>query len=127
MQPVQPVQAPVMPQMNQSSQQGQNLVRVQGEAAAKAWLVAPGASVAMMDIEAPYLYLKSVGTDGVPLPLRRFRLTEETYQQQVAVPTDNDMIHRNEFDELIARVAKLEGGKKDEPVAKRNAKQSADE
>ena len=114
-------QQPVMPQQ---PQQPQNIVRVQGEEAAKAWLVAPGCSVPMLDIEAPYLYIKSVGMDGVPFPLRRFRVTEETEQQKAQFQADNDTIHRNEFDELLARVAKLEGGIQNvEPVVKRNGKQ----
>lgn len=121
LQPMLPQQPqPVMPQ---PQQQTQNIVRVQGEEAAKAWLVAPGCSVAMLDIEAPYLYVKSVGMDGVPFPLRRFRVSEETEQQKVVAPIE-DMIRRNEFDALTARVVRLEGGKQDgESVVKCDGKQ----
>ena len=100
-----PYQMPMMPQQPPQPQQSQNLIRVQGIESAKAYPVAPGCSVPMLDIEAPFLYVKSVGMDGVPFPLRRFRVSEESEQQQAAVPD-----WKTELDKVNARLDKLEGG-----------------
>lgn len=48
---------------------------VQGEAAAKSWLVAPGTTVLLMDSEAMRFYLKSADINGIPA-MRTFAYTE---------------------------------------------------
>lgn len=48
---------------------------VQGEAGAKSWFVAPGATVLLMDSEAMRFYMKSADLNGVP-SLRTFEYTE---------------------------------------------------
>lgn len=48
---------------------------VQGEASAKSWIVAPGATVLLMDSEAQRFYLKSSDVNGVPT-MRTFEYTE---------------------------------------------------
>ena len=48
---------------------------VQGEAGAKSWFVAPGATVLLMDSEAMRFYMKSADQNGVPA-LRTFEYTE---------------------------------------------------
>ena len=64
--------------MNQPQQQSNNagFVWVQGEAAAKAYPVAPGNSVLLMDSDAPVLYMKSTDTTGKPLPLEVYDLVK---------------------------------------------------
>lgn len=49
---------------------------VQGEAAARAWMLAPNSSVLLMDSEAPRFYYKQTDQYGMPIPLRIFQYTE---------------------------------------------------
>lgn len=64
----QPMYQPQLP----AQSQGNGMLWVQGEAAAKSWAVAPGASVVLWDSEAPIIYIKSADTSGIP-SLRRLR------------------------------------------------------
>lgn len=70
-------QYPYTPQPAQQ-RQDQGLVWVQGEAGAKSYLVAPGATVLLMDSEGSKFYLKTSDASGVPLPLRVFEYKELT-------------------------------------------------
>ena len=67
------------PQRNDASP-----VWVQGEAAAKSYLVGPNSSVFLMDSEKNTFYIKSADASGMPLPLRIFDYTERQAQTQVA-------------------------------------------
>lgn len=49
---------------------------VQGEAAAKAYPVAPGNSVLLMDSDEPVLYMKATDNTGRPLPLEVYDLVK---------------------------------------------------
>lgn len=55
-------QPPVMQQQNQQT----GLIWVQGEAAAKSYLVAPGSTVQLWDSEEKVIYLKSADASGMP-------------------------------------------------------------
>ena len=55
---------------------------VQGEAAARAWLLAPNSSVLLMDSEAPRFYYKQTDMYGMPMPLRIFQYTELSQNAQ---------------------------------------------
>ena len=60
-------------------QQGNNgIIWIQGEQAAKSYLVAPNTTVLLMDSESQRFYLKSTDASGMPLPLRIFEYTETT-------------------------------------------------
>lgn len=54
-----------MPQQYQQPQQS-GLIWVQGEAAAKSYLVAPGSTVQLWDSEEKVIYLKSADPSGMP-------------------------------------------------------------
>ena len=60
------LQAPVMqtPQAPQQTQQG--IIWVQGEQAAKSYLVAPNTTVQLWDSEEKVIYLKSADASGMP-------------------------------------------------------------
>lgn len=60
---------------------------VQGEAGAKSWFVAPGATVLLMDSENKRFYLKSADMNGVP-GMRTFEYAEIGIQkpQEAAAP-----------------------------------------
>ena len=62
----------MQPQMQPQSNNA-GFVWVQGEAAAKAYPVAAGNSVLLMDSEAPVLYMKSTDVSGRPLSKQIFK------------------------------------------------------
>ena len=66
-----PMQAP---QQNVAPVQQNNngIIWIQGENAAKSYLVAPNTTVLLMDSESQRFYLKSYDASGMPLPLRVF-------------------------------------------------------
>lgn len=70
----QPFPAQPMP-MQQPRQDTNGLIWVQGEAGAKSWFVAPGATVLLMDSENPRFYMKSADLNGVPA-MRTFEYNE---------------------------------------------------
>lgn len=72
---------------------------VQGIEGAKAFLVAPGNTVLLMDSDGSCFYLKSADNSGMPMPLRVFDYKERV--QAATKPQDG-------FGELAARVAALE-------------------
>ena len=113
---------PSMPSQPMQVQQPNNgLIWVQGESGAKSYLVAPNATVMLMDSEGERFYLKSADASGMPLPLRIFDYKE---RQNASVsdfkaPTsdfpdlDDEFVTRKEFDELKASIAS-------QPTAKKN-------
>ena len=74
--PQTPLQTP--PQTHQAPLQAQNdFIWVQGESGAKAYLVAPGATVTLWDSESPTIYIKSADGRGIP-SMRVLDFTERT-------------------------------------------------
>ena len=72
-----PVVQPSIPSQPMQVQQPNNgLIWVQGESGAKSYLVAPNATVMLMDSEGDRFYLKSADASGMPLPLRVFEYKE---------------------------------------------------
>lgn len=61
--------------MPQQPRQENGLNWVQGEAGAKSWFVAPGATVLLMDSESQRFYLKSADPTGMPT-MRTFEYSE---------------------------------------------------
>lgn len=104
------------PQMQQRAypqqhQQQSGVLWVQGEEAAKAYMVAAGNSVLLMDSEKHSFYIKSTDPSGMPMPLRIFDYTERSMQP---VRKPEEYVTREEFDKLVARLSELTEGKKDE-------------
>lgn len=104
-QPQQP--APAAP----AAQQG-GMNWVQGEEGAKAFLVAAGNSVLLLDSENPSFYIKSADQSGMPLPLRIFDYTERTQPPKTPPaapqPQSEQYVTRAEFDALAAKVAAVD-------------------
>lgn len=93
-------------QLRQPAQQTapqSGVIWVQGEEAAKAYMVAAGNSVLLMDSEASTFYLKSTDQSGMPQPLRVFDYTERTQKQATALPQTQEYVTRQEFDALAAK------------------------
>lgn len=94
---------PQASQMASNAQQGQsaNLIWVQGENAAKAYPVASGQSVLLMDSEDSVMYIKSTDQSGMPQPLRIFEYKEKTGHQNASViasKPSEDYVSRKEFE-----------------------------
>ena len=108
-------QFPQVPQPQNNS----GITWVSGEAGAKAYLVAAGSSMLLMDSEASRFYIKSTDASGMPMPLRVFDYTERVQAANNA-PVANktagmDFVTREEFAALTARIdAITQEVKKDE-------------
>lgn len=101
----QPQQPPMQPPMQ--SQPQNSITWVQGEEGAKAYLVAAGNSVWLMDSEAPVFYIKSTDASGVPMPLRIFDFHERGGQPRQAEAQTADYARREDVDKLAAQYAEL--------------------
>jgi len=111
-------QMPQIQQATQPPQTNQGLLWVQGEAAARSYLVAPNTTVLLMDSESQVFYLKSTDGSGMPLPLRIFDYTERTTQQNVpqnaqqatqsaSEDLDSKYVTREEYSRLQAQYAEI--------------------
>lgn len=92
---------------NQNGAQNNTFQWVQGQAGAEAYLVAPGASVILMDSNAPVIYFKSADQNGRYLPMKTYDLVERV--PQVQGPNPASAIDTTSFvkrDEITALVAK---------------------
>lgn len=91
-------------QMAQAAQTpATGILWVQGEAAAKAYPVAAGQSVQLMDSEESVFYIKSTDTSGMPQPLRVFDYTERNNAHNSRLTESkqsNDYVSRKEFEAL---------------------------
>lgn len=97
-------------QMQSQQQSGSGITWVQGEEGAKAYMVAPGNSVLLMDSENSTFYVKSTDQSGMPMPLRIFDYQERTSVKQPAQAIQNQedsYVTRKEFDALAARLDEL--------------------
>lgn len=104
-------QAQQAPQQASAAQMGGGTNWVQGDAGAKAFLVAPGCSAWLFDSEEPVFYIKTADASGMPLPLRIFdyqeRLQGGTAPQGTRCAQGRDYVTREEFNALAARIAAL--------------------
>lgn len=95
----------------QPTAQNSGVIWVQGEEAAKAYMVAAGNSVLLMDSEKHSFYIKSTDQSGMPMPLRIFDYTERTAQPQ---KKPEEYATRAELEALAAKLEALTGGKNNE-------------
>lgn len=118
----QPVPAPMdrlaqlQAQQYQPAHPNQSLLYVQGETAAKSWMVGAGQSVLLMDSENPVFYIKSADASGIPLPLRVFDYTERNQNTPQNVPQavntaqidlDGKYVTRAEYDDLHGKYMEI--------------------
>ena len=108
-----------------AQQAGGSIVWVQGEAAARSYMVGANQSVLLMDSDATCFYIKSADASGMPQPLRIFDYTERTVNTSpIAEKSQNqaninleEYVTRSELEETLAKFAeslKPKKGKKDE-------------
>lgn len=82
---------------------------IQGENAAKAYPVAPGSTVILMDSEDSYFYIKSVAFNGIPNPLRKFKY-EEIFEIVPELPVAVDKteyVSKEDFNKAIEELKAL--------------------
>lgn len=111
-QPYQPMQMQPMPQGQpmmpvQQTQPDNGMIWVQGEAGAKAYMVAPGNSVVLWDSEDHVIYIKSADMAGMP-GMRVFEYVERTAAPRNApVGNTNQYVTRAEFEDFAARINQM--------------------
>lgn len=117
-----PYQNQYLQQMSQyTPTQNNGLIWIQGEQAAKSYMVAPNSTVLLMDSEASRFYLKSSDASGMPT-LRVFEYRETT--QNIKEPVDLSafatkaefMAFRDEIQGILKNVAKKEETNNAEPA-----------
>ena len=99
------------PQQYQQAQTG--LIWVQGEAAAKSYLVAPGSTVQLWDSEEKVIYLKSADASGMPsMKILDYTIRGEEKKPAVAYATKEDLEALAEKVKELSR--RRRGAKEDE-------------
>jgi len=101
-QPMQQVQQPVQPQQ-QVNNCSLMTIFVNSDQDVNMYPVAAGTTVMLISFETGKFWLKSRGTNGVPMPLREFKFKEET----AAPIIQNGGVSRDEFNSLSAKLDKL--------------------
>lgn len=103
-------QAPMMDNLAQMraqqqpmQQQSPGMIWVQGEAAGKSYLVAPGNTVPLWDSERQTIYLKSVDASGIPA----MRILDYTERTQSMPAPGVEYVTRAEYDALAKKVEAL--------------------
>ena len=99
-----PRSATQMPMQNNQNGSPNTFQWVQGQAGAEAYLVAPGASVILMDSNAPVIYFKSADQNGRYLPMKTYDLVErvaDVPEQKQQLDTSS-FVKRDEIEKLIA-------------------------
>ena len=103
-------QAPVQPQQNQQN----GIIWVQGESAAKSYLVAPGSTVQLWDSEEKVIYLKSADPSGLP----SMKILDYTIRGEETAKPAEEYATKTELAALAEKIREL----KSEMAKKRPAK-----
>lgn len=98
----QPVQAPAQ----QAQQSG--IIWVQGEAAAKSYLVAPGSTVQLWDSEEKTIYLKSADPSGMP----SMKILDYTIRGEESAKPAPEYATKEDLQALAEKVQQLAAKKK---------------
>lgn len=88
------------PQPTQPNPNG-GFVWVQGEEAAKAYPVAPGNKVLLMDSDNPVLYVKTADNTGRPMPLETYDLVLRVNKIPEPSSDLSSYVRKDEIEELI--------------------------
>ena len=103
---------------NAQSTHNIGFIWVQGEEAAKAYPVAAGNQVLLMDSDKPVLYMKSTDASGRPQPMEIYDLVrrEEPVAEKAVTPDLSEYVRKDEIKELIASsIAELRPKKQNKP------------
>ena len=103
---------PVPPPQQPQAQQNSDIIWVQGEAGAKAYLVAPNNTVTLWDSENSTIYIKSADASGVPslriLDWVERREDEKRTTQAHSCQCHENFVSKNDFKEIEDRVNSLQ-------------------
>ena len=104
---------PIVPQyqqpMAQQQPQGQSgIIWVQGEAAAKSYMVAPGGTVQLWDSEEKVIYLKSADVSGMP----SIKILDYTIRGEEAAKAEPEYATKEDLEALAEKVKELSRRKK---------------
>lgn len=88
---------------------------VQGEAGAKAYPVAAGTSMLLMDSESECFYIKSSDVSGMPMPLRTFKYREVVATEKVEEKPD--LKKYVTWDELEERLKELKPTRRERVIS----------
>ena len=97
----QPLQGAYYPQQNMLT-----CAYVQGEAAAKAYPVAPGQFVVLIDTEDPVIYTKTTDQFGRPLPIRILDYVERVEKTNEQIIADN-YVNKSDFESFKNEIKEL--------------------
>lgn len=95
------------PQYQQPAQQNSSIIWIQGEAAAKSYLIAPNTSVALFDSERQTVYIKSADASGMPSIKTLDYTIREAQNASPGVPKES--VTYATKDDLNAVYAKIKG------------------
>lgn len=101
-----------VPNLAQGSANGA-ILWVQGEAGAKAYPVAAGNSLLLMDSEKQVFYIKSTDASGMPQPLRRFVYHEDVAENATPKFDASQYITREEFEKALSEIKPKKSKKKE--------------
>lgn len=127
----QPMQIQTPMQTAQQPQTANNGINwVQGEEGARAYMVAPGNTVMLMDSDGSSFYLKSADASGMPQPLRIFDYIERTVAPKTSPQTPQapgvDYVTREELNALAARVDAITTSTQEPAKTKKTVKEDAE-
>ena len=94
---------PYAAQATQQFQQPYGIAWVYGEEGAKAYIVAPGYTMYLLDKESDKMYVKGTDINGNLLPIKTYRVVEDEQVEN----HQNDYPTREEFDSLSTKVDKM--------------------
>lgn len=93
--------AQFQPSFMQPQTQSNDMIWVQGEAGAKAYLVAPNSTVTLWDSENKTIYVKTADASGVPsMKILDFTVREENLGNKHTCTCSKDFVTKEEFGAL---------------------------
>jgi len=116
------------PQMSQN-QPNTGIIWIQGESAAKSYLVAPNTTVVLFDSESQTIYLKSADATGLPsMRVLDYTIRDQKAQNGVFSQPVGDFATKGEMDALRAELeqikARLKGGLNESTVQRHEPRKS---
>lgn len=116
------------PQMSQN-QPNTGIIWIQGESAAKSYLVAPNTTVVLFDSESQTIYLKSADATGLPsMRVLDYTIRDQKAHSGVFSQPVGDYATKGEMDALRAELeqikARLKGGLNEPTVQRHEPRES---
>lgn len=118
-------QSSYQPQITPQNQSG-GIIWIQGESAAKSYLVAPNSTVVLFDSESQTIYLKSADATGLPsMRVLEYTIRDQKTREGVLGQPTGDFATKQEIDALRAEMEQIKARIKErrhEPAVRTDAK-----